>query len=762
MSAGDLRDAELIPLFTVSVGLLADFCTRRGDLHLGFTPAPSSKEGIEGHQQIYARRPKHYQSEVTLSLTWQQLLVRGRADGFDPERSRLEEIKTFRGRYDNIPDNKKTVQWAQAKLYGWMLCVAQQRTELEVALVYLNIDSGKETLECQTFTADELASFFTDCCKTYHAWMVQEAAHRASRQVHLSQLTFPYDAYRPGQRELAESVYKAVALATSLCVEAPTGLGKTLATVFPAFKAMATKNLDRMFYLTARTSGRRLALDAFQQLSLTGLRVLEMVAREQVCLYPDRACQGDSCPLAQGFYDRLPQARQAAVDHSWLDQAAVSTLAADHDICPYFLSQELCHWSDVVVGDYNHFFDLHAALHALVGVYDWKAVVLMDEAHNLIDRARTMYSAALDRKRIVSVKKLASPAVKKALEALNRKLRALSKGLPEQRYCVLAAAPECLQIPLQGVVQAVVSSAAQEQADPIVPEVLQLFFDVMHFGDILTLFGDDYVFDLERDPSYKRMERYQLRNLIPGPLLAERYAKAHAVIQFSATLQPWSYLKDILGHSSNAHYLQVPPHFSSDQLQVFTSHQVSTKYHDRQRSLPALVAVVGLQVLKHPGNYLVYFSSFTYLKQFYDAFSAAQPQVETLCQQSGMPEIERHAFLARFHDGKPIVGLAVLGGVFGEGIDLVGDKLIGAFIVTLGLPQWNPVNEQLKHRLQHRYGKGYLYAYLYPGLQKVVQAAGRVIRTDSDQGFVFLLDTRFNEPDIQQYLPSWWQIRSLH
>ncbi len=762
MSVGNLDNTAVIPLFTVSVGSLADFCTRRGDLHLGFTPAPSGKEGIEGHQQIYARRPKHYQSEVTLSQTWQKLLVRGRADGFDPELARLEEIKTFRGRFDNIPENKKTVQWAQAKLYGWMLCVAQERTTLEVALVHLNIDSGKETIECHTFTAQELETFFVDCCQTYQDWMEQEAAHRERRQVQLSQMVFPYKDYRPGQRDLAESVYKSVVLGSSLCVEAPTGLGKTLATLFPTLKAMATQHLDRLFYLTARTSGRMLALDALQQFSVTDVRVLEMVAKEQVCLYPDRACQGDSCPLAQGFYDRLPQARQAAVAQKWLDQAAVSKLAADHAICPYFLSQELCHWSDVVVGDYNYFFDLHAALHALVSVYDWKAVVLMDEAHNLVDRARTMYSATLDRKRLVAVKKLASAPVKKALETLNRKLRALVKGLPEQPYSVLTADPESLQTAIQSVVQAVVSSAAQEHAEPLAPEVLQLFFDVMHFGEILTLFGSDYVFDLERDPAYKRMERFQLRNLVPGPLLAERYAKAQSVIQFSATLRPWHYLKDILGHSNDARYLQVPPHFSSDQLQVFTSHLVSTKYRDRQQSLPALVALVGKQVAQHPGNYLVYFSSFAYLKQFYDAFATAFPEVETLCQQSGMPESERHAFLARFHQGRPILGLAVLGGIFGEGIDLVGDKLIGAFIVTLGLPQWNPVNEQLKQRLQQRYGKGYLYAYLYPGLQKVVQAAGRVIRTDADRGFVFLLDTRFNDADIRAYLPSWWHIRSLH
>lgn len=749
-------------LATVAVGSLANFCTRRGDLHLGFTPAPSSKEGIEGHQKVYAKRGKDYQSEVSLSLAWQSLLVRGRADGFDPTLQRLEEIKTFRGRYDNIPDNKKTVQWAQLKIYAWMLCDAEKRTSLDLALVYLNIDSGEEILECQTCSAQELQQFFDACCQTYQDWMVQEAAHRDTRDTQLQSLAFPYDAYRPGQRELAESVYKTVALGAALCVEAPTGLGKTLATLFPTLKAMATKQLDRLFYLTARTPGRALALDALKQLAVTDIRVLEMVALDQVCLYPDRSCQGDSCPLAKGFYDRLPDARQAAVARQWLDQAQVSAIAAVHDICPYFLSQEMAHWSDVVVGDYNYFFDLHAMLLSLVSVYDWKAVVLMDESHNLVDRARSMYSASLDRKKLLAVKKVSPAPIKKALEGLNRKLRALSKDLPQSPYEVITETPDILLTSMQQVLQSVLTTAAQPNAEPLASEVLDLFFQVLHFTDVLELFGADYVFDLERDAAFKKLERYQLRNLVPGPLLAARYEKAHAVIQFSATFRPWAYLKDILGHSPKSHYLQVPPHFSSHQLQVYTSRKVSTKYHDRTASLPALVDIVGQQIAAHPGNYLVYFSSFAYLTQFEGAFAAQFPEVAVQRQHSGMAAIDRKAFLDRFHQGKPVVALAVLGGIFGEGIDLVGDKLIGAFIVTLGLPQWNPVNEQLKSRLHQRYGKGYLYAYLYPGLQKVVQAAGRVIRTDADEGFVYLLDTRFNDPEIRQYLPSWWHISDLH
>ena len=749
-------------LARVAVGSLANFCTRRGDLHLGFTPAPSSKEGIEGHQKIYAKRGKDYQSEVSLSLTWQSLLVRGRADGFDPKLQRLEEIKTFRGRYENIPDNKKTVQWAQLKLYAWMLCEAEERASLDLALVYVNIDSGEEILECQTCSAQELQQFFDSCCQTYQDWIVQEAAHRDARDSQLHNLAFPYDNYRPGQRALAESVYKTVALGTALCVEAPTGLGKTLATLFPSLKAMATKKLDRLFYLTARTPGRALALDALKQLAVTDIRVLELVALEHVCLYPDRSCQGDSCPLAKGFYDRLPDARQAAVSRQWLDQAGVSDIAATHDICPYFLSQEMAHWSDVVVGDYNYFFDLHAMLLSLVGVYDWKAVVLMDESHNLVDRARSMYSASLDRKQLLAVKRVSPTPIKKALEALNKKLRALSKNLPESTYEVVTETPDVLLASMQQVVQAVLTTAAQPTADPLAPEVLDLFFQVLHFTDVLELFGLDYVFDLERDADFKKRERYQLRNLVPGPQLAARYEKAHAVIQFSATFRPWSYLQDILGHADDSRYMQVPPHFSSDQLQVYTSRQVSTKYHDRQSSLPALVDIVGQQIAAHPGNYLVYFSSFAYLTQFEAAFVARFPDVALQRQHSGMAAHNRQQFLERFHQGEPILALAVLGGIFGEGIDLVGEKLIGAFIVTLGLPQWNPVNEQLKQRLQQRYGKGYLYAYLYPGLQKVVQAAGRVIRTDADQGFVYLLDTRFNDADIRQYLPSWWHISDLH
>lgn len=751
--------------FTVSVGDLASFCCKTGDLDLRFTPAPSGVEGIEGHKAIYARRNDDYQSEISLEYHFDELLVRGRADGFDPDLHRLEEIKTFKGSYKNLASNKKQLHWGQAKIYGAIMCQQNLWSELNIALIYFNIDSKEEIAEQQIYSKTELKQFFDHCCQTYLTWMLQEKQHRQSLEVELESMVFPYPDYRKGQRDLAEAVYKTIALQGSLCLEAPTGIGKTLATIFPALKALFTKKLDRLFFLSAKTPGRKLALDAITQLGLKTIRVLELSARTKSCVHLDLACHGDSCSLASGFYDRLAAARQDAVTLAFLDQSAISEIARRHNVCPYYLSQEMSHWADMVVGDYNYFFDVHALLHALVQAHDWKAIVLMDEAHNLVDRARSMYSAELDRKKLLAVKRNSSGPVKKSLEAINRHLLSIRQEIPEIEYSLIPELSDKLVESVQRFIQSVLTILEQGSEVVLSAELQQFFFDAMHFVEIAELFGEDYIFDYSTSsPSVNRkqdFEIYQLRNLIPGPQLALRYENIFSLIQFSATFRPWNYLRDILGHSGQCQYKQIAPNFLTHQLQVYTSNNISTKYQDRTSSLPALADMVASQVRKVSGNYLVYFSSFAYLNLFSEQISKCYPELNIISQHRSMSESKRTEFLQQFEQNRNLLGLAVLGGAFSEGIDLDGDKLIGAFVITLGLPQWNAANEVLKQRLQQRYGKGYQYAYLYPGLQKVVQAAGRVIRTDEDRGYLYLLDTRFNSPEVRSYLPQWWDIETV-
>ncbi|RML92284.1 hypothetical protein ALQ88_04199, partial [Pseudomonas savastanoi] len=370
--------------YVVAVRALCEFTAKVGDLDLRFTPSPTAQEGIAGHRTVASRRGADYQAELSLSGDYRELTVRGRVDGYDAGRNQLEEVKTYRGELDAMPANHRRLHWAQVKVYGWLLCQRLQLEQVTLALVYFNIVSEQETLIREPFSATTLQQFFEQQCTIFLGWAQQQMAHTQALHKTLGSLKFPHASFRTGQRVLAESVYKAVSTGCCLMAQAPTGIGKTVGTLFPLLKAAPGQQLDKIFFLTAKTPGRRLALDALEVINHSApelkLRVLELVARDKACEHLDKACNGDSCPLANGFYDRLPAARAAALESPWLNQASVREAALRHQVCPYYLSQELAHWADVVIADYNYYFDLSALLFGLGQLNQWRVAVLVDEA----------------------------------------------------------------------------------------------------------------------------------------------------------------------------------------------------------------------------------------------------------------------------------------------------------------------------------------------------------------------------------------------
>ncbi|MDU0789113.1 ATP-dependent DNA helicase [Pseudomonas aeruginosa] len=750
-------------LYQVAVRALCEFSAKRGDLDLRFTPSPSALEGIAGHTLVTSRRPAHYQREVALDGRYRHLQVRGRADGYDPQANCLEEIKTHRGDLALQPANHRHLHWAQARVYGWLLCAERKLEEVELALVYLEVGSQKETRFVERVRADELRLFFESQCQAFLAWAEQELAHRQRRDRELAALRFPHAEFRPGQRQLAEAVYKAASAGCCLMAQAPTGIGKTIGTLFPQLKAMPGQRLDRLFFLAAKTPGRALALHALRSLEgETGglpVRVLELVARDKACEHPDKACHGESCPLAQGFYERLPAARAAAVEARWLDQARLREVALAHRVCPYYLGQELARWCDLAVGDYNYYFDLGAMLHGLAQVNQWRVAVLVDEAHNLVERGRRMYSAELDQGDFLGVRKTAPEALRKPLERIQRAWNELAKTQADD-YQAYDAPPQKLLLALQNAVAAI-NDLLAEQPQALEPALQEFYFAILQFGRLAELFGEHSLFDIEKRPGRngRSLARLCLRNVVPAAFLAERFAASRSTVLFSATLEPRDYYADLLGLPAGTPWLEVDSPFSAEQLEVHIQRRVSTRYAQRQASLAPIAAILGEQFRQRPGNYLAFFSSFDYLQQALDVFRQAYPWVPCWSQTPRMDEVGRRVFLERFVAGGEGIGFAVLGGAFGEGIDLPGERLIGAFIATLGLPQVNPVNEQIRLRMQRLFGDGYDYTYLYPGLQKVVQAAGRVIRSRSDRGVVHLIDDRFAQAKVRRLLPGWWQLR---
>jgi Rad3-related DNA helicase len=669
--------------YTVAVRALCEFTAKQGDLDLRFTPSPTAQEGIAGHAVVAARRGEHYRSEVTLEGDYGLLHVRGRADGYDPDRNLIEEVKTFRGQFASIPDNHRHLHWAQLRIYGHLMCEQLDMEQVNLALVYFDIGTQQETALRETRSRAELKTIFEDHCGRFIAWAEQEMRHRERRNEALAGMRFPHADFRPGQRQLAEAVFRANTGKRCLLAQAPTGIGKTLGTLFPALKAAPKENLDKLLFLAAKTPGRRLALDAATTLKAGGtipLRVLELTARDKACEHPDKACHGDSCPLARGFYDRLPAARAAALDAPLLDRETLRTIGLAHDVCPYYLGSEMARWSDMVVGDYNYWFDGGAMLYALALERGWRVSVLADEAHNLVSRARGMYSASLARAGLRAARAVAPPAVQKPLEKVGRAWTEAGKAAPLP-YQVLESLPQKLLDSLQSATSAITEHLAEHAAasgGPLEPALQEFYFDALHFLRLAESFGDHSLFDLTR--ADERDTVLAIRNVVPAPFLKPRFEFAHSTTLFSATLSPWHYFADLLGMPEDTAWIDVDSPFVASQLQVEVARGISTRYQHRQASLAPIADLMAEQYARMPGNYLAFFSSFDYLEKVADTMARRHPEIPSWHQARRMSELERTAFLDRFTSESKGIGFAVLGGAFGEGIDLPGGGLIGAFL----------------------------------------------------------------------------------
>ncbi|WP_245479109.1 ATP-dependent DNA helicase [Rubrivivax rivuli] len=753
--------------YTVSVRELCEFTAKHGDLDRRFTPSATALEGLQGQQAVASRRGADYETEIALQAEEGGLRVRGRADGYDPRRRTLEEVKTLRGRHEDIPDNRRLLHWAQLQTYGALFCRTRAVEEVALALVYFDTLTQTETELRQVFGAAELEALFKQRCAAFAAWAEQEALHRQARDAALATLSFPPGRWRPGQRLLAEAVYRHTVRGQALLAQAPTGIGKTIGTLFPLLRAVPGQGVDKLAFLTCKGTGRLTALEALGSVRETmpaqPLRVLSLVAKEQACEHPDKACHGQACPLALGFYDRLPAARAEAVAEGWLDATAQRRIALRHGLCPYYLGQELLRWADVLVGDVHHLFDPNGHAWGLAQALGWKLAVLVDEAHNLVERTRAMYSAELPLA-------LLQDTAATAPAALRAPLRRLAAAAREWLASASTPYEVCKEPPddyVQALQQASGALADHFQQLPLATgPLLNFHFELQRHARLLETLGPHTLLALQTDPDTAHdgqggRAAIVLHNVAPAPFLRPRFAALHSAVLFSATIAPPAYAQRLLGLPENTGWLDVPPAFPPEHLQVRVAAGLSTRYADRPASLQRLVGVLARQFDAHPGNYLAFFSSFDYLAQAAERLAALRPDIPQWRQDRRMGPAAREGFLARFQPQGQGIGFAVLGGVFAEGVDLPGPLLIGAFIATLALPPVSPQQDAMQERLQQLLGadddaEPLGPPELVPAMQKVVQAAGRVLRTPEDRGWLWLLDERYTRPEVVALLPPWW------
>jgi Rad3-related DNA helicase len=781
-------------VFSVSVRELVEFARRRGDLggERDFVGPSRALAGTRGHQRLQRSRPVGYEKEVPLRYDVEDaeltLRIQGRIDGVlaVPDGVLLEEIKTVQR---GLVDEADPLHWAQAKLYGCIYGREHSLTSIALLLSYLDLETGKVTEFRESFSLPDLTAFFEETVAIYLEWVRERCHWCRLRDESIGVLAFPFGEYRPGQRELAIAAYRALARGGRLYLEAPTGIGKTISVIFPAVKAQGEGKLERIFYLTARTVGRVVAQKAFADLRQAGarLRTLTLTAKEKICVQEGQPCDTASCPFARGYYDRVKPAMRSALDREEITRQVLEEVSREHQVCPFELSLDVSSWVDAIICDYNYVFDPKVYLRRHFAEEAGDYAFLVDEAHNLVDRAREMFSADLNTKEIREVRhalKEAAPRCAKALSRLASEMRKLRPAAaePAEPFEASDSSTELNLFPLQGRAgvpparspaeclrefphglippledarkEAETWLARNEPAD-FRESLLELYFRLHSFQRTAELYDERYITIIEPG----RSTRVRLFCLDPSFLLRQALGRGKAAVFFSATLTPIEYYRALLGGSPENSVLQLPSPFPPEHLAVLVQDRIRTHFKARAETLADVVDAIRALVQGRPGNYLVYLPSYQYLTAVQEKFCASEPAVQVLVQRPGMSEPERDAFLAAFalEHGQTLVGFAVMGGVFGEGIDLVGDRLIGAVIVGVCLPQLCVERDLIREYFQAQIGTGFDYAYTFPGMNRVLQATGRVIRSEKDRGVVLLIDARFREGRYQRLFPSWWQ-----
>ena len=757
----------------ISVGTLAEEWGLTGDLNRLAGSRNLAHEGIKAHRRIRKNRPKDYETEVPVSYSGTHggftLIINGRIDGILPgsEMVLVEEIKTTAYELEGFAKREESVHWAQAKIYAYLYSREKQLERVEVQVTCASLSSRKILEERKVFSFGELEEYFQEITDRLIDWHRRIDEWRKQRDLSLSQVPFPFAGYRKGQREMAIASWRAVKERLQLMVQSPTGTGKTVASLFPAARALPDGDVSRIIFLTARTTGQSAAESCLQQIREKGGRIksVTLTARDKVCR-GEGICTGEECEYARGYYDRLGGALKEFFEGESFNREQIEEISSRHNICPYAFSRELHKWADCVICDLNYVFDPVVAAGAIPADVGNSALIV-DEAHNLADRARDNFSATLSRVTLREVKKLAGRRRRLRnllVKAENHLIEIFTPG----RDLALEPDPLFLATLRDLVTEIEKVFLREDNLDNTFRETMfNALCEAVHFIETAEALGPDYKLLLQPGESGDDAPEAAIKLFCidPARQLKEILDGCHSAVFLSGTLEPINYFRRLIGCRDDAGFLVLPSPYPGDNLATLVYTSLSTRYLDREKSGEHLAGVITSFVNFRKGNNLVFFPSYAYMKMILDLLSgsgdSSRPGIkgDIIAQSPGMDDGERAAFLARFSadNREPLTGMAVLGGVFGEGIDLVGERLNGVVIVGVGLPSLSDEREAIKEYFNERGGSGFNYAYLIPGMTRVLQAAGRLIRSETDRGAVLLIGDRFRAYSYRSLFPAYWQ-----
>lgn len=821
-----------------SVRNLVEFILRGGDIdnRSGRMITDAMMEGSKIHRKIQRSMGENYQAEVPLALTIEaeeyMLVIEGRADGiaygeFPNQNSEKEAytqdtfldrtgkseemvyIDEIKGVYRNVATMEAPVyvHKAQAMCYAYIYALQNHLDQIGVQMTYCNLDTEDVKLFQEVFAWDALADWFGNLIAEYRKWADWQIMWRRKRQESIQNLEFPYP-YREGQRKLVGDVYRTIRRGKNLFLQAPTGVGKTISTIFPAVKAVGEELADRIFYLTAKTITATVAKETFGLLREQGYqaKIIQLTAKEKLCLcgntaieqeaadqdnpYPDfpqikLECNPQNCPYAKGHFDRVNDAVFELLQASDLfTREEILAQARKHRVCPFELSLDVATWCDNILCDYNYVFDPNVYLKRFFqDSSKEKYLFLVDEAHNLVDRSREMYSATLYKEDILAVKKIMKPhnqAIARTLDKCNKAMLDFKRECENYSVCESVGV---LTFYLMRLVSQMEEFFEKPREFPDKKTVLDFYFELRNFVNIYDLVDENYVIYDEMQEDGRFM--IKLFCVDPSKNLQKCIDKSVSTIFFSATLLPINYYKRLLSTKEDNYAIYAQSTFDETQRLLAFGRDVSTKYTRRgPAEYEKIARYIRAAIRSKKGNYMVFFPSYKMMQDVYDVFVRVERESDTrngvavsdeqniaeesleesltiIMQHSNMNEAEREEFLQAFEqeDGGTLVAFCVMGGIFGEGIDLKNDRLIGAVIVGTGLPQISNERKILKQYYDKQGLSGFDYAFRYPGINKVLQAAGRVIRTQEDRGIIVLLDERFLQSDYNALYPREWKNR---
>ena len=757
-------------IIRISVRSLVEFILREGDIDNRVSGSMEKDAMLLGgkiHRKIQSRMGTNYTAEVPLKIQMPcdgfVLQIEGRADGVlkDDGKVLIDEIKGILRSLEHL-EAPVPVHLAQAKCYAYIYAVQNSLKCIDVQMTYCQMETEEIRRFCQEFEFQELQTWFQDLVTQYEKWAKFEIEWRNVRNDSIRQIEFPFP-YREGQRDLVVSVYRTILRKKKLFIQAPTGVGKTMATVFPAVRAVGEGLGEKIFYLTAKTITRTVAEQAFSLLKEKGLlyKTITLTAKEKICFCEEAECNPDACPYAKGHFDRVNDAVFDLITHSgdW-SREVLEEQAKKHMVCPFEMSLDVSNWADAVICDYNYAFDPQAHLKRFFsesgkGEY----LFLIDEAHNLVERGREMYSASLYKEDLLEVRKLVKaedPKLAKGLSECNQQFLELKREC--EHYQILKSVSH-IALKLMNVLSKLEDYLEECKDAEKKKRVLDFYFAVRSFLNIHDIMDENYVIFSEM------MEdgRFQIKLFCVNPAvnLQNYLEQGNSTIFFSATLLPVHYYKKLLSVEKDDYAVYAHSSFPQENKFLFIGTDVSTRYTRRGESTYQRFATyIAVMAEQKKGNYMAFFPSYRFLEEVHTCFlECVDHEVDSICQVSYMDEEQREEFLEEFEQEreKSLVAFCVMGGIFSEGIDLTDDKLIGAVIAGTGLPQVCTEREILKQYFNAADMDGFDYAYLYPGMNKVLQSAGRVIRTESDRGVILLLDDRFRAMRYREVFPREWQ-----